>query len=77
VCFPTYGIGIPPEKFGSEWSSGFVVRECPEFPIHFIQGVLGSASAIFAMTNIATGEKSEKLLERIGKKREKLYFAKK
>jgi len=29
------------------------------------------------MTNIATGEKSEKLLERIGKKREKLYFAKK
>ncbi|XP_078481999.1 cytosolic phospholipase A2-like [Ciona intestinalis] len=46
ISFPEYGIGLDPQHCGSVWNGGLLARKCPELPLHFYQGSIGSAFAI-------------------------------
>nr|XP_026692097.1 cytosolic phospholipase A2 isoform X1 [Ciona intestinalis] len=54
---PVFGYGIPVDQFGSVFNGGFLARRCPELPLHFLQGTVGSAFSVI-FNAFATGETS-------------------
>ncbi|CAC5355561.1 PLA2G4 [Mytilus coruscus] len=43
VFVPKYSTGIDMKQFGSEFNNGFMMKEYKEQPLHFLQGMCGSA----------------------------------
>ena len=60
ISIPSYGIGIKPKHEGSIWNRGILVREYPEFPIHFTIGMTGCAFSILLNSFLATGVEIDK-----------------
>lgn len=46
IGVPKYGTFMKPENFGSEFFMGSIVQKFEEFPLHFLQGLWGSAFSI-------------------------------
>ena len=67
IYFPNYGIGISPKNEGSYWSNGFLVRPCPEYPLHFTVGMVGCAFSILLNHYLKFGDETESLfMKKIG-----------
>ncbi|KAF4527763.1 hypothetical protein B566_EDAN016468 [Ephemera danica] len=43
IGIPKYGVFIPAENFSSKFYVGKLIKQCPECPLHFLQGVWGNA----------------------------------
>ena len=46
IGVPKYGTFMKPENFGSDFFMGSIVQKFEEFPLHFLQGLWGSAFSI-------------------------------
>nr|XP_002125337.3 cytosolic phospholipase A2 [Ciona intestinalis] len=60
VSFPGYNIESEPQKCGSLWDQGFVLRESPELPLHFYMGCTGCAFSILLNSLIKNGGETSK-----------------
>ncbi|CAK8682001.1 unnamed protein product [Clavelina lepadiformis] len=77
VSLPHYGIGFEPSKFGSVWNEGFEVRQTPESPLHYYQGMCGSAFAVLLKDVLLRGsEDQEQFLHDIDELRDRSHHEK-